>query len=73
MIADKRNLFVMRFSSVSHRLVYLFFVHLFLSLLFFCVTVASTVTAGLHLSHKRKEGLEKDEQKVDRQGDEKRY
>ncbi len=35
MIADKRNLFVMRFSSVFHRLVYVFFVHLFLSLLFF--------------------------------------
>jgi len=59
----------MQFSSVSHRLVYLLFVHLSPSLLFFCVTGASTVTAGW----KRKGGLKKDEQKIHRQGDEKRY
>ena len=43
MIVDKRNLFLMRFSSVSHRFVYLFIFHLFPSLLFLCVTVCVCV------------------------------
>ena len=48
MIVDKRNLFLMRFSSVSHRFVYLFIFHLFSSLLFLCVTVCVYVCVCVH-------------------------